>query len=182
MNHTSFTFTKPIVIIIIFLLLISCGNKRPDPKDQFNEKTPGRKVVNTYDDKDPQVVYFYEVDENKNVTNTKIGEMYYYHDNKVYVGGGMKNNLREGVWKAYHPNGKIQTDANYINGKEDGEYTVYYDNGQILYSGHYTNGNCDGEWKFYSKQGRLTKKVKAEGDQIVCGVCPRCLNAYHSKK
>lgn len=182
MDQKKISYTKALVLITLISLFISCGNNRPDPKDQFNDKTPGRKVVNTYENKDPQMAYFYEVDDNKNVTNNKIGEMYYYQDKKVYVGGGMKNNLRDGVWKAYHPNGNIQTDAFYINGKEDGDYTVYYDNEQILYSGHYTNGICDGEWKFYSKQGRLTKKIKAEGDQIVCGVCPRCLNAYKSKK
>ena len=150
--------------------------------ERFNEETPGRKVVQSYSNQKPQTVYFYEVDKNNKVTNNKIGEMYYYQDEKVYIGGGMKNNKREGVWKAYHPNGKIQVDAFYIDGKEDGDYTVYYDNEQILYTGHYTKGICDGEWKFYSRKGKLTKQIKAEGTQIVCGVCPRCTSIYKSKK
>ena len=175
-------FCKTTVFLFLVFLSISCSNKRPDPSERFNENTPGRKVIESYSNQNPQVVYFYEVDENDKVTNNKIGEMYYYQDKKVYVGGGIKNNKRDGVWKAYHPNGKVQTDAFYIDGKEDGDYTVYYDNDQILYSGHYTKGTCDGEWKFYSKNGKLTKSIKAEGTQIVCGVCPRCISIYKSKK
>lgn len=182
MIKSLFSFIKTFVFITLVFLTFSCGNNRPDPQEKFNDKTPGRKVMGTYSDKNPQVVYFYELDDNKKVTDKKVGEMYYYQDKKVYVGGGMKNNLRDGVWKAYHPNGNIQTDAFYIGGKEEGDYTVYYDNEQILYTGHYTNGNCDGEWKFYSKNGKLTKTIKAEGNQIVCGVCPRCLAAYKTKK
>lgn len=175
-------FCKTTVFLFLVFLSISCSNKRPDPSERFNENTPGRKVIESYSNQNPQVVYFYEVDENDKVTNNKIGEMYYYQDKKVYVGGGIKNNKRDGVWKAYHPNGKVQTDAFYIDGKEDGDYTVYYDNDQILYSGHYTKGTCDGEWKFYSRNGKLTKSIKAEGTQIVCGVCPRCISIYKSKK
>mgnify|MGYP003596201181 FL=1 len=175
-------FCKTTVFLFLVFLSISCGNNRPDPADRFNDKTPGRKVIESYENKNPQVVYFYEVDDNDKVTNNKIGEMYYYQDKKVYVERNKKNNKREGAWKAYHPNGKVQTDAFYISGKEDGDYTVYYDNGQILYSGHYTKGTCDGEWKFYSRNGKLTKSIKAEGTQIVCGVCPRCISIYKSKK
>lgn len=175
-------FCKTTVFILLILLTFSCNKNRPDPAEQFNDKTPGRKVIESYSNQNPQVVYFYEVDENDKVTDTKIGEMYYYQDKKVYVGGGVKNNKRDGVWKAYHPNGKVQTDAFYIEGKEDGDYTVYYDNEQILYSGHYTKGICDGAWKFYSRNGKLTKSIKAEGTQIVCGVCPRCISIYKSKK
>jgi hypothetical protein len=164
------------------LFLFSCDHPRPNPQERFNDKTPGRKVISSYQNNNPQVVFFYEVNKDKKITDKKVGEMYYRDDKSVYIGGAIKNEKRDGAWKAFHPNGKVQTDAYYIDGKEDGEYTVYYDNGQKRYSGHYSKGICDGEWKFYTKGGTLSKTLEAEGNTIVCGSCARCINIAKSKK
>lgn len=165
---------KTILLTIIAFLLISCNNNHSNPTKRFNDKTPGRKIVDSYSNKNPQVVYFYDIDEKGKTTSNKNGEMYYYEDNKVFAGGGIKNNKREGAWIAYHPNGKVQTEAFYIDGKEDGDYTVYYDNGKVFYSGQYNNGICTGKWEFFDQKGKLEKTLRAEGNTIVCGACERC--------
>lgn len=170
-----------LLLSLITILFISCQQNRPDPDKKFNDKTPGRKVVEAYSNKSPQIVYFYEVEDGK-TTNKKVGEMYYYQDKKVFAGGGMKNNKKEGAWKAYHPNGKVQTDAFYIDGKEDGEYTVYHPNGKVYYSGQYQKGICSGEWQFFDEKGKLLKTIQAEGNNMVCGACERCNKINQNKK
>ncbi|MBP1672673.1 MAG: toxin-antitoxin system YwqK family antitoxin [Bacteroidetes bacterium] len=177
-------FLKLTLLSTLIVFVISCNQekRRPDPQEIFNEKTPGRKVMQTYQNNNPQLVYFYEVDENKKVTDNKIGEMLYRDDKSVYMGGGIKNNKKDGVWKAFYPDGKVQTDAFFIDGKEDGEYTVYYDNGTIRYTGSYKNGICEGTWKFYTKGGTLHKSLEAKGENIVCGSCPRCIQIAKTKK
>jgi uncharacterized protein len=172
---------RNLLFLVITILFISCQQKREKPEEIFNEKTPGRKVVETYSDKSPQIVYFYEVKEGK-TTNNKIGEMYYYQDKKVFAGGAMKDNKKEGAWKAYHPDGKVQTDAFYIDGKEDGDYTVYHPSGKVYYSGQYQKGNCSGEWKFFDDKGKLLRTIQAEGNNIVCGACDRCNKINQIKK
>lgn len=172
---------QSLILSLITILFISCQQNRPDPDEKFNDKTPGRKVVEAYSDKSPQIVYFYEVEEGK-TTNKKVGEMYYYQDKKVFAGGGMKNNKKEGAWKAYHPNGKVQTDAFYIDGKEDGDYTVYHPNGKVYYSGQYQKGICSGEWQFFDGKGKLLKTIQAEGNNMVCGACERCNKINQNKK
>ncbi|PKP28439.1 MAG: hypothetical protein CVU02_00920 [Bacteroidetes bacterium HGW-Bacteroidetes-19] len=171
-----------LIFLFITIIFISCNQKRENPEEIFNEKTPGRKVIDTYSNNNPQVVYFYQVDEQGKNTDKKVGEMYYYENKKVFVGGGTKNNKREGVWKAYHPNGKVQTDAFYIDGKEDGTYTVYFDNGKVYYTGEYNKGICSGKWKFYDTNGVLQKTIRAEGDNLVCGACERCNKINQNNK
>lgn len=165
---------RSILFLLTLVFFVSCHHNRSNPAEQFNEKTPGRKVVDSYSNSNPQVVYFYDIDEKGKVTSNKVGEMYYYEDSKVFAGGAIKNNKREGAWKAYHPNGKVQTEGFYIDGEEDGEYIVYYDNGKVFYSGEYNKGLCSGVWKFYDKKGKLEKTLRAEGNTVVCGACERC--------
>ena len=39
--------------------------------------------------------------------------------------GNYKNGKREGEWKVYRENGKLEQIENYKNGKEEGEWKVY---------------------------------------------------------
>ena len=164
--------------LLLFLLTVlsaACNQKKSNIILDYPENAPERDVVEYYSDSVPKVVFYYKTDENGKQTNEKIGEAYFYEDKKPYVGGGLKNNQRNGVWHAFHPNGKIQTEAFYIDGKEDGDYKVYYDNGHLLYHGKYKNGICTGEWKFYDADGKVKQKIKVTDITIMCQTCEKCI-------
>lgn len=166
--------------LILVFFFVSC-NRGKSPQKIFNEKTPGRKVIATYDNQSPQAVAFFEEGVSQDNIDQRIGEMYYYENKQVYMGGGIKNNKRVGIWEAFFEDGTLQTKAFYIDGKEDGDYKVYHPNGKILMHGHYDHGICDGVWRFYDPKGKLQKEIHTKKGEIACGVCERCQKISQSK-
>ena len=178
MNKNFNFYYKELIVLLFLFFFITCQKKQTKPI--FDLNTPGGEVMNVYDDGSPQVVFYYKIDVNGKKTQEKIGEAYFYNrneDDKIqeFIGGGMKDNKREGKWYAFFKDGSVQTEAFYINGIEHGAYNVYRDNGKPLYKGHYDHGNCDGIWYWYDEKGTVIKKIKADKNTIVCGYCSRCL-------
>ncbi len=62
---------------------------------------------------------------------------------------GIPKNGREGIWKFYHPNGKLESESNYLNGKLQGLYKSYFENGVLEREVNYLNGQWEGLCKFY---------------------------------
>jgi hypothetical protein len=144
-NNFSFFFDKMFyhgLWVIVILICFTACNKR-HPKPVFDLNTPGGQVMASYNDSTPQVVFYYKLDKNGNPTDEKIGETFYYENKQEYIGGGLKDEKREGKWYAFFRDGSVQTEAFYIDGKEHGAYNVYQENGKPLYKGHYDHGNCD---------------------------------------
>lgn len=166
--------------LIFIFFFISC-NRGKSPQKVFNEKTPGRKVMETYENNSPKAVAFFEEGTSQEDIEKRVGEMYYYENNQVYMVGGIKNNKRDGVWEAFFEDGTLQSKAFYIDGKEDGDYKVYHPNGKLLMHGHYDNGICDGVWKFYDQKGKLQKEIHTKKGEIACGTCERCQKISQSK-
>lgn len=170
-----------LLIIMLLTIFVSCqkfGKKgNIDPDDTIK----GRKVMELNSDKSPKVVYYYQVDENGNITNEKVREIYYFPGKKKYVEGNIKNNSRDGQWHSYFPDGKVNSEAFYVQGKEHGVYKVYRENGKLFYVGHYNMGICDGEWRFYDEKGLMEKKILADSNTIVCGSCSKCIRIKTNK-
>ena len=175
------TFIITTILLLIFGLIIcftACSKKHPKPVFEMN--APGNEIVASYNDSIPQVVFFYKVDEKGNTTQEKIGEAYYYENQQEYMGGGLKDEKRNGKWYAFFRDGSVQTEAFYIEGKEHGAYNVYRENGNPLFKGHYNHGICDGTWYYYDENGNLTKKIKADENTIACEWCQKCLQLKQS--
>jgi antitoxin component YwqK of YwqJK toxin-antitoxin module len=87
----------------------------------------------------------------------------------VAVKGQFVNNLEEGLWTRYYPDGQVRSTSNYLAGKLHGEFIAYDPFGRVLAKGNYTNDIKNGDWEeegkrvFYYK-GVITdpKKVKAD--------------------
>jgi antitoxin component YwqK of YwqJK toxin-antitoxin module len=152
------------------------------PKPVFDLNTPGAEVMASYNDSIPQVVFFYKVDENGNQTREKIGEAYYYDNKQEYVGGGMKDEKRDGKWYAFFRDGALQVEAFYINGQEHGAYNVFRENGNPIYKGHFDLGNCDGTWFFYDENGKQIRKIVADKNTMACEYCQKCLELKQKQK
>ena len=41
------------------------------------------------------------------------------------------NGLKEGLWKSYYSNGKLQSECNFINGLKEGLWKSYHSNGKL---------------------------------------------------
>jgi len=54
--------------------------------------------------------------------------------------GNYINGEKEGVWKVWHENGRLELQANYINGKLEGLYKRWDENGKLINSTNYRNG------------------------------------------
>lgn len=169
-----------VVLLGIIVVLAMTGNKgkgennqpeQPDlsalhqfPAIDFVDSLYYKKVLVSYgdDDESPRDVYYYALDSVGQPTTEKVHETHYYPGNKKYIDGNISNNVRDGLWYAYHPNGNVQTMAYYRNGKEDGQYTVYYENGNVRYTGKYRDGKRIGVWSFYDENEHLQKTENFE--------------------
>jgi len=174
MNKTVNVFYRNLWFVVILISFTSC-NKKSNPKPVFDLDTPGGEVMAAYNDSTPQIVFYYKIDENGAPTHEKIGEAYYYENKQEYMGGGLKDGIREGKWYAFFRDGSVQTEAFYIDGKEHGAYNVNRENGKPLFKGHYDHGNCDGTWYWYDEDGNVTKKIRADKNTIACEWCPKCM-------
>jgi hypothetical protein len=169
-------FDKVLWIFCLFILITSCNKKHETPKPVFDLDTPGSTVVVFFEDKSPQVVLYYKIDEKGIQTQEQIGVAEFYPDQQERLGGGLKEGKRDGQWYAFFPDGSIQVEAFYIDGIEHGPYVVYRENGNPYYRGHYNHGNCDGTWYWYDETGKQTRKVKADKNTIACEYCKKCLS------
>jgi antitoxin component YwqK of YwqJK toxin-antitoxin module len=71
---------------------------------------------------------------------SEVGEKYLSEQ------GNIVNNLEEGLWTAFYPNGKVMFNVNFVKGKLNGEYVSYDLNDKISVKGNYIDGLKNGTW------------------------------------
>jgi len=64
--------------------------------------------------------------------------------------------IREGLFRAFHPNGALASEGCYVDGQEDGLWRDYHDNGQIAAEGEYSRGVETGEWRYWNPDGTMS--------------------------
>ncbi len=79
----------------------------------------------------------------------------YYIDGKLQAVGNYINNLREGIWKYYYKNGQLEEIGKYIAGEPDSVWTWYHKNGKILREENFYNGLPDGLLTEYDRNENL---------------------------
>lgn len=87
------------------------------------------------------------------ITGEMTGNRQYSPSAKVEE-GYYKDDRREGVWKKYHPNGKLRSEINFIAGRPHGAYTTYYPNGQTEEKGNWEDNQNTGEFKRFYPNGK----------------------------
>lgn len=83
----------------------------------------------------------------------------YFPNGKVQAEGQFTDNRRSGIWKFYNNFEKVEQTGSYNNGRPDGLWKWYYDNGEILREEEYFQGQRDGASTEYS----LTGDIIAQG-------------------
>ncbi|MCA1199458.1 hypothetical protein K9B35_15920 [Sphingomonas sp. R647] len=64
--------------------------------------------------------------------------------------------IREGLFRAFHPNGSLASEGSYVDGQEHGPWRDYHANGQIAAEGEYLDGIETGIWRYWTADGTLT--------------------------
>jgi antitoxin component YwqK of YwqJK toxin-antitoxin module len=85
--------------------------------------------------------------------------------------GKFLNNKKQGIWKAYFPNGILKSEITFIKDEPNGMVNLYHKNGKIKESGIWQKDHWVGDYKYFYKTGVLSykwhynKKGKREGEQ-----------------
>lgn len=61
------------------------------------------------------------------------------------------NQVKEGEYKEYFPNGNVSKISNYKNNKLDGNVKIYYVDGELYKTCNYKDNNLENEYKTYTK-------------------------------
>jgi antitoxin component YwqK of YwqJK toxin-antitoxin module len=172
---------KQLFIVLFSLITVFCisCHRNKSAQDDILIAEDGSKskkvVIEQNSDNTPKVVYYYKLDKDGNTTQEVTREEHFYLGGKKYIEGNIKQGERNGKWFAYFQDGSVQVSAFYVSGLEHGEYNVFRENGKPYYTGQYNMGICIGEWKWYDEKGNVTESIMAEGDNLACRNCPRCI-------
>lgn len=132
---------KLFMLLGVIFVLASCNTKTIE------------KVTSTYPGGQPEIVRYYDRHDNC------VKESEYYETGQLKMEGAMNGEKRDGEWKAYFPDGRVQSIGTFVNGLRTGKAIVWQENGNLLQEGFYKEGKHVGKWKFYDEQGDLVKEI-----------------------
>ncbi|HEX6883485.1 MAG TPA: toxin-antitoxin system YwqK family antitoxin [Planctomycetota bacterium] len=75
--------------------------------------------------------------------------------------------VREGGWRAWHPDGKPWEEGAYRGGEEEGPWRWWYENGNVQALGTFADGEHVGGWTYYHENGYVLAEGVYEGDRPV---------------
>lgn len=95
----------------------------------------------------------------------------YRTDNSLYSAIEYKDNMRHGVARSYHKDGKtIYNEISYKFGIKNGLTNSYYKNGKLYYSINYIDGKRQGVMKKYYRTGELMAEIPFKDSQVQEGL------------
>lgn len=81
-----------------------------------------------------------------------------YKDDQKVEEGKFIDNLKDGVWKKYFPNGLVENEMSFLKGIPKGNYTKYFDNGKTQESGVWDKNKQIGTFKRYHPNGKVAQE------------------------
>lgn len=91
-----------------------------------------------------------------NYTYNKV----FYETGRTKAEGWVKNGVKEGYWRFYHPNGILAEKGHYKNGRRNSYWFFFTCSGAPQQEGHYTNDKMADWWLFYDSKGRIDHKCQ----------------------
>lgn len=84
----------------------------------------------------------------------------HYPDGTPRVSGAYDvEGLRTGIWRFWHPNGRLAREMEFAAGVRDRFAREWHDNGAPAADGFYAAGVRDGRWRFWDRGGQLVREV-----------------------
>lgn len=137
---------KKIVLIVVIISLISCGNEvkknyRSDGSLKFEREFKDGKY-NGY-------------------------SKWYYPSGNVEIEGNFINNKESGLFKQYYETGELMVESYFKDGKQNGVVKQFYKSGKLQSLSPYINGQAQGEYKSFFENGKLNMEAYYENDSSV---------------
>jgi len=116
------------------------------------------------------------------VSGGRKGEWKYYGQNGNLISKGtFEDDLTQGIYTRYYPDGTKEWSGNFRNDTLTGYYANYLRNGNIENQGGYKNGLQQGEWRFHYADGSLKSinflhKGEFQGEQKYFGTDGKLTN------
>jgi antitoxin component YwqK of YwqJK toxin-antitoxin module len=82
----------------------------------------------------------------------------YTEEGKYIIG------LKDGVWKAYYPDGKLKFKGSFIQGNPDGTQSFYYPDGRIKEEQYFQMGIREKVWKKFNEEGLTVLVIAYKND------------------
>ena len=79
----------------------------------------------------------------------------FYADGKINAEGQYTDNKKSGIWKYYNSEQKLVQTGGYSGGRPDGLWKWYYESGSVLREEEYFQGKRDGQFTEYSLSGAI---------------------------
>jgi len=72
--------------------------------------------------------------------------------------------LKDGIWKSYYGNGKLEFKGKFVQGSPDGPQIYYYDTGKVKEEQYFQMGIREKTWKKYTEEGILFLAITYKSD------------------
>ena len=93
------------------------------------------------------------------------GSWKHYHDNgRLESKGEFKNNNKDGFWVEFYDDGKTKSKNTFKNGGSFRDCVFYHPNEQIMSIGVIENDQREGVWKTFHKNGSMELRENTWGD------------------
>jgi antitoxin component YwqK of YwqJK toxin-antitoxin module len=80
--------------------------------------------------------------------------------------GSYINNMRDGFWIQWYPNGQKKIEGIFHNDVENGPSTQWAPDGRKMWEGSYRDGQYHGKWKLWNEVGELSELEYMNGVRI----------------
>ena len=83
-----------------------------------------------------------------------------YKTGELLEGSNWKDDLLDGVYRAYFHDGKVYLECKYSLGKRNGPFKTFYSDGTHELDGSYSSDVRDKDWNYFDKSGKLSYTLK----------------------
>ena len=95
------------------------------------------------------------VQEEVDSKGVRHGDYTVWDDELLVIEGRYENDLEQGLWRYWHPNGGLSQELESDRGVAEGPYHHWHDNGALAISGAFSGGSPTGPWIYWDRRGRL---------------------------
>ena len=85
----------------------------------------------------------------------KQGPWKKYEKGVLVYEGQFVNDVPQGTFKYYYPNGKLKSVSEFVTGVSRVNVTTYHENGNVASKGTFINQQKDGQWQYFSEKNVL---------------------------
>jgi len=98
------------------------------------------------------------------------GSILWYDAKRKKEEGSFSKGERSGLWRTWHPNGKLQSEGVVSNGKRTGTWKTWFASGSLEQVASYVDGVPDGPWIVYYLNGNKAEEGRmSEGSASAPG-------------